>query len=82
MDLLQHRAILAFLDKMLHDAAVDPLDLEADAIIRAYFKRHPETAYRITFMAMQQALQSQSNARGKTKSQGWRWPLVLLRGQD
>lgn len=52
MDLQEHKAILTFLDKMLRDAAEEPLDLEADAIIRAYFKRNPEAAYRITKLAM------------------------------
>lgn len=52
MDLQEHKTILAFLDHMLHTAADEPLDLEADAIIRAYFKRNPEAAYRITRLAM------------------------------
>lgn len=52
MDLQEHKAILNFLDHMLRDAAEEPLDLEADAIIRAYFKRNPEAAYRITKLAM------------------------------
>lgn len=52
MDLQEHKAILTFLDHMLREAAEEPLDLEADAIIRAYFKRNPEAAYRITKFAM------------------------------
>ena len=52
VDLQEHKAILAFLDHMLRESADEPLDLEADAIIRAYFKRNPETAYRITKLAM------------------------------
>lgn len=52
MDLQEHKAILAFLDHMLREAAEEPLDVEADAIIRAYFKRNPEAAYRITRFAM------------------------------
>lgn len=82
MNRLEHQTILGFLDKMLHDAAAEPFDLEADAIIRAYFKRNPEAAYRITFMAMQQGLQMQANVVSETKSQGWRWPRLLLRRQD
>ncbi len=36
-------------------AATEPeLDVEADAIIRALFVRHPEAAYRITLLAMTQ----------------------------
>lgn len=53
MDLQEHKTILAFLDRLLRSAAEDPLDLEADAIIRAYFKRNPEAAYRITRFAME-----------------------------
>lgn len=52
MNLQEHKAILTFLDNMLRDAAEEPLDLEADAIIRAYFKRNPEAAYRLTKRAM------------------------------
>lgn len=52
VDLQEHQAILTFLDHMLREAAEEPLDLEADAIIRAYFKRNPEAAYRITRLAM------------------------------
>lgn len=52
VDLQEHKAILAFLDHMLREAADDPLDVEADAIIRAYFKRNQEAAYRITRLAM------------------------------
>lgn len=55
MELSEHKNILAFLDTMLREAAGEELDLEADAIIRAYFKRHPEAAYRITKRAMQEA---------------------------
>lgn len=32
-----------------------PMDVEADAIIRALFVRNPEAAYRITMLAMEQA---------------------------
>lgn len=52
VDLQEHKSILAFLDHLLRKAAEEPLDLEADAIIRAYFKRNPEAAYRITRFAM------------------------------
>jgi hypothetical protein len=47
----QHLAILEFLDGTL-SADPAPLDVEADAIIRAYFKRHPDAAYRLTMRAM------------------------------
>lgn len=82
VDLCEHQTILAFLDKVLRDAATEPFDLEADAIIRAYFKRNPEAAYRITLMAMQMVPQGQDMMPAKTKSQGWRWPRFSLRRQD
>jgi hypothetical protein len=49
--LQEHKTILAFLDNVL-GGSHEPLDLEADAIIRAYFKRNPDAAYRITRLAM------------------------------
>lgn len=49
--LQEHKAILAFLDRVA-STPQDPLDIEADAIIRAYFKRYPDTAYRLTKLAM------------------------------
>ena len=84
VDLIEHQTILAFLDKMLRDAAEEPFDLEADAIIRAYFKRNPESAYRITIMAMQGqgSDQMQDNTSGRSKSASWRWPRLLFWGQD
>lgn len=47
----EHKSILEFLEETLN-RSVEPLDVEADAIIRAYFKRHPDAAYHITKLAM------------------------------
>ncbi len=47
----EHSSILSFLDGVLN-APAEPLDVEADAIIRAYFKRNPDIAYRLTRFAM------------------------------
>lgn len=33
-------------------AALPPMDIEADAIIRALFVRNPEAAYRVTMLAV------------------------------
>ncbi len=44
-------AIIAFLDSTL-SGDLAPLDVEADAIIRAYLKRHPDAAYHLTMRAM------------------------------
>jgi len=49
--LQEHQTILAFLDHAL-GGPQEPLDIEADAIIRAYFKRNPDAAYRVTKLAM------------------------------
>jgi len=51
----QHIAILAFLDSTL-SGDLAPLDVEADAIIRAYLKRHPDAAYYLTMRAMAAAV--------------------------
>jgi hypothetical protein len=50
----QHIAILGFLDSTL-SGDLEPLDVEADAIIRAYLKRHPDAAYYLTMRAMRTA---------------------------
>jgi hypothetical protein len=47
----QHIAILDFLNSTL-SGDLAPLDVEADAIIRAYLKRHPDAAYYLTMRAM------------------------------
>jgi len=47
----QHLAILAFIDSATAGAQ-PPIDVEADAIIRALFKRNPDLAYRMTMLAM------------------------------
>lgn len=80
MDLQEHKSILAFLDHMLREAAEEPLDLEADAIIRAYFKRNPEAAYWITKYAMTLAhLSVVESAEIEPRRRRW---LLLFRGRD
>jgi hypothetical protein len=49
----EHLTILAFLDRVMTAPEPAP-DVEAETIIRAYFKRHPEAAYRLTRFAMTQ----------------------------
>lgn len=78
VDLNEHKTILAFLDKALCDAAADPLDLEADAIIRAYFKRNPEAAYRITYMAMQIVPPLRVPAADRQVVRRWSWRYLLM----
>jgi hypothetical protein len=51
----EHRNIIAFIDEAVRqDLASPPVDIEADAIIRALFVRNPEAAYRVTRLAMEQ----------------------------
>jgi hypothetical protein len=61
----EHKAILAFIEYAV-GADQSPMDVEADAIIRAIFKRNPDAAYRMTMLAMaaaaSQAVQPPSEA--------------------
>jgi hypothetical protein len=53
----EHRNIIAFINSAVQPEAAQaaaPLDVEADAIIRALFVRNPEAAYRVTMLAMAQ----------------------------
>ncbi|MDE1883209.1 MAG: hypothetical protein KGL20_04905 [Rhodospirillales bacterium] len=72
----EHQNILAFLDSALNGAHA-PLDLEADAIIRAYLKRNPDAAYRLTMLAME--LASPRGVESYTPPKRRRWLPVLLR---
>jgi len=51
----EQKQILGFVERAVTGdpgSAMAPMDLEADAIIRALFVRNPEAAYRITKLAM------------------------------
>ena len=53
----EHRNIIAFIEGVARQddrLAPEPMDVEADAIIRALFVRNPDAAYRITKLAMAQ----------------------------
>lgn len=52
----EHMDILAFFDRVINSADV-AVDVEADAIIRAMFKRNPDAAYHVTKLAMELAAQ-------------------------
>jgi hypothetical protein len=47
----QHKAIIAFIHAIT-GGEQPPMDVEADAIIRALFVRNPDAAYRVTMLAM------------------------------
>jgi hypothetical protein len=47
----EHKAIIEFIERTVNGVQ-PPMDIEADAIIRALFKRNPDAAYRMTMLAM------------------------------
>jgi hypothetical protein len=47
----EHKSIIEFIERTVNGVQ-PPMDIEADAIIRALFKRNPDAAYRITMLAM------------------------------
>ncbi len=47
----EQKAITEFVDRAV-SGIQPPMDIEADAIIRALFARNPDAAYRITKLAM------------------------------
>lgn len=54
----EQKSITGFIDLVAKppvSAQKPPIDVEADAIIRALFVRNPEAAYRMTILAMAQA---------------------------
>lgn len=79
MTLQEHKTILAFLDHALGDPQ-EPLDVEADAIIRAYFKRNPDAAYRVTKLAM--SLTEAPLPEEEPSLPKRRWWLPMLRTRD
>ncbi|MDR3505613.1 MAG: hypothetical protein P4L52_05175 [Acidocella sp.] len=79
----EHMDILAFFDRVTNsvDATVD---VEADAIIRAMFKRNPDAAYHVTKLAMALAAQpipipaAVSTAAPKRAGKSRQWFASLL----
>jgi len=59
----EQKQILELVDRAVRGtpgSPVHPLDIEADAIIRALFVRNPEAAYRVTMLAIAQAQEIES----------------------
>ncbi len=50
----EHKAIIEFVNRTV-GGEQPPMDVEADAIIRALFVRNPDAAYRMTMLAMRLA---------------------------
>jgi hypothetical protein len=75
----EHKAILAFIeDAMGGDQS--PMDIEADAIIRAIFKRNPDAAYRMTMLAMASSdAQSAQKPLDVPRHKGWLSALLEKR---
>lgn len=82
----EHRNIIAFIEEAVRPhAAAAPIDVEADAIIRALFVRNSEAAYRVTALAMaqQKAMAQLKTELAEVKASiGRNWLLRLLRRQD
>lgn len=68
-------SILGFLDRLMSGAreagAPESVDVEADAIIRAFFKRNPDAAYHLTKLAMALAAQKAPLTPEPSKSRNW-----------
>jgi hypothetical protein len=63
----------------LDGAALPPLDIEADTIIRALFVRYPEAAYRVTMLAVGLAQQLEMQRQQQEEAQARKnWLSRLL----
>lgn len=74
-------AILAFLDG-LSGSMQQPVDVEADAIIRAYFKRHPDSAYHVTKLAMTLSVPQAPAVAPASPGKSRGWFSALLERRD
>jgi hypothetical protein len=72
-------AILSFIDRATGGEQA-PVDVEAETIIRAYFKRNPEAAYRVTKLAM--ALAAKLETAPPQQPQPKNWLLALIDRRD
>lgn len=86
----EHMSILAFLGRLMdgsmemRDMAFDvgAVDVEADAIIRAFFKRNPDAAYRMTKLAMALAARPEPPAAEPAPSKPRGWLTAWLERRD
>jgi hypothetical protein len=73
----EHQAILAFFEETV-GGSQPPMDIEADAIIRALFVRNPDAAYRMTMRAISLVAASQQAA--AVPRRGWLFNWFERRG--
>jgi hypothetical protein len=74
-------SILAFLGRLM-GGAQDVVDVEADAIIRAFFKLNPDAAYHVTKLAMSLAAQTEQVAVPAAPPKPRNWFSALLERRD
>jgi hypothetical protein len=74
----QQKSITQFISRAVAGAegiASPPMDIEADAIIRALFVRNPEAAYRVTMLAIDMARELEAQRSEAAARKPWlsRW---------
>jgi hypothetical protein len=74
-------SILAFLGRLM-GGQQESVDVEADAIIRAFFKLNPDAAYRVTKLAMALAAQPEQMAAPAAPQKPRNWFSALLERRD
>jgi hypothetical protein len=74
-------SILGFLGRLM-GGAKESVDVEADAIIRAFFKRNPDAAFRVTKLAMELAVHAEQMATPAPPPKSRNWFASLLERRD
>lgn len=77
----EHMSILAFLGRLM-GGAQESVDVEADAIIRAFFKRNPDAAYHMTKLAMALSSQTAQLPVQQSPPKPRNWFTALLERRD
>jgi hypothetical protein len=77
----EHMSILAFLGRLM-GSSDEAIDVEADAIIRAFFKRNPDAAYRVTKLAMTLAAAPEPRVVQSAPQKSRNWFSALLERRD
>lgn len=77
----EHMSILAFLGRLMGGTR-EEVDVEADAIIRAFFKRNPDAAYHVTKLAMALTVQAEHVTVQPSPPKSRNWFAALLERRD